>query len=222
MDSIVKIIFSDRHIVACVKPAGISAEDELPELLRQQLNSEIFCIHRLDRNVGGVILYARTKQAAGKLSAMIADRSVRKEYLAVTEGIPAEASGSFEDLLFHDSGKNKSYVVKRMRKGVRDAKLDYVKAGETEDHLALCHILLHTGRTHQIRVQFASRKLPLVGDPRYGSRNHSCDTALWSYRMSFIHPFTKKKITVSELPDPSVYPWNQFVLDEGLEENFGN
>lgn len=217
----VKILYSDKNLVACVKPVGVSSENELPELLSQQLSSEVFCVHRLDKQVGGVMIYARTKAAAGKLSTMIAERSVKKEYLAVVEGIP-ETRGTMEDLLFHDKTKNKSYVVKRMRKGVRDAKLEYIRR-ESSEELSLCHILLHTGRTHQIRVQFASRKLPLAGDARYGSRKYVCAPGLWSYRITFVHPFTKEPIAVSALPDPAIEPWDRFRLSEfQWEDYFGN
>ena len=145
----------------------------------------------------------------GKLPAAVAERRVTKEYLAVLRGRPAEDAATLTDLLFRDAAKNKSYVVKRMRKGVREASLEYVTLGSTEE-LTLVRVRLHTGRTHQIRVQFSSRGLPLLGDIRYGSKA-PCTTALWSYRMAFTHPVTGKVVDVT-CPPPDAWPWTLFPL----------
>lgn len=137
---------------------------------------------------------------------------MEKEYLAVLRGHPDAPGGELTDLLFRDAAKNKSYVVKRMRKGVREAKLSYRVLAETED-LSLVRIRLHTGRTHQIRVQFSSRGLPLLGDIRYGSKDPHCTAALWSYRLALTHPLTHKEIDITQ-PPPHQYPWTLFTAPE--------
>ena len=149
-----EILYSDGEIAVCVKPVGLDSEREVPELLREVLGGEIYPIHRLDKNVGGVMAYARTRPAAAALSRCVQEGSLVKEYLAMVHGTPPE-KGDWEDLLWKDSGKNKVFVVKRERKGVKPARLEFTRlsAGET----SLVRIRLHTGRSHQIRVQFASR-----------------------------------------------------------------
>lgn len=215
-----EIISQERDFVLCVKPYGILSEGEqegaMPQLLRERLGGEIYPVHRLDRETGGCMVYARTKAAAGKLSTIVSDRSMEKEYLAVVQGCPAEESGILRDLLFRDAAKNKSFVVDRMRRGVREAELSYrvLETVETErGQYSLLSVRLHTGRTHQIRVQFASRKLPLVGDQRYGSRESSPHMALWAHRLAFPHPFRKTTVSASVLP-PAQWPWTLFRLPE--------
>ena len=180
----------------------------MPELLREATGAkEICCVHRLDRETGGLMVYAKTKQAAAGLSAAIAAGKLEKEYLAVVQGQP-EPAGTLRDLLYRDAAKNKSYVVQRMRKGVREASLDYRELGRTED-LSLVRVRLHTGRTHQIRVQFACRQLPLLGDIRYGSKDPRCTAALWSWHLAFTHPVTHRPVDVA-CPPPAAYPWDLF------------
>ena len=162
----IAILYEDRHLVVCVKPAGVLSQDagenSLPGLLRAQLGTDyVGVVHRLDREVGGVMVYAKTPGAAAALSRSVQERTLEKTYLAVLRGIPEASTGTLEDLLFHDQNRNKTYVVDRVRKGVRDARLDY-KVLETAGERTLVRIRLHSGRTHQIRVQFASRRLPLV------------------------------------------------------------
>ncbi len=135
----------------------------MPRLMSEALGGDIYCVHRLDRAVGGVMVYARTTAAAAGLSRQIAARQFHKEYLAVVQGCPAEDSAVLRDLLFWDRSKNKSFVVKRQRGGVKDAELEYALL-EALPELSLLRVILHTGRTHQIRVQFSSRAMPLVGD----------------------------------------------------------
>ena len=162
------------------------------------------------------MVYAKTKAAAGKLSAIVSERSMEKEYLAVVRGRPAEESAVLRDLLFRDAAKNKSFVVDRMRRGVREAELSYrvLETVETErGQFSLLAVQLHTGRTHQIRVQFASRKLPLVGDQRYGSREASPHMALWSHRLAFPHPLRKCAVSAVSLP-PAEWPWTLFRMPE--------
>ena len=213
------ILYEDAHLVLCVKPVGVLSEDSgagacMPALLRQHYRSQgkpdyIATVHRLDKVVGGVMLFSRRREVTGKLTAAVAEHRVTKEYLAVLRGHPAEETATLTDLLFRDAAKNKSYVVKRMRKGVREAVLDYTTLGRT-DELTLVRVRLHTGRTHQIRVQFSSRGLPLLGDIRYGSKA-DCSTALWSYHMAFTHPVTGKPVDVTCAP-PESWPWTLFPL----------
>jgi 23S rRNA pseudouridine1911/1915/1917 synthase len=182
-----EILYRDNEIVVCVKPVGISSEDgadSLPALLRAELGGEIFPLHRLDLNVGGVMVYARTKTSAARLSKAIQDGVMVKEYRCLVHGAPPQ-SGDWQDLLWKDSSKNKVFVVKRMRKGVKNARLEFQRL--TEGETSLVHVRLHTGRSHQIRVQFASRGFPLVGDHKYGSRDEATAPMLFSCRISFPH-----------------------------------
>ena len=192
-----EILYSDREIAVCVKPVGLDSEQQVPEALRAALGGEIYPIHRLDKNVGGVMVYARTRSAAAALSRCVQDGSLVKEYVALAHGTPPE-KGDWQDLLWKDSAKNKVFVVKRERKGVKPARLEFTRltAGET----SLVRIRLHTGRSHQIRVQFASRGYPLVGDHKYGSRDAQTAPMLFSCRLSF--PWKGETRTFQALP-----PW---------------
>lgn len=203
------ILFEDRDLVLCEKPAGVlSEEGGMPQLLREALGAqEICCVHRLDRETGGLMVYAKTKQAAAALSRTIADGEMQKEYYAVAEGeVPPE--GSLRDLLYRDAAKNKSYVVKRMRRGVREAELSYKRLAY-RDGLSLLRVQLKTGRSHQIRVQFASRGFPLAGDKKYGSKHRDGSLALWSTRLSLPHPRSGEPLS-RELPPPKIWPWTLF------------
>ena len=211
-----ELLHQDRDMVLVVKPFGVVSEGEggMPSLLAEELGGEIFPVHRLDRETGGCMVYARTKAAAGKLSAIVSERSMEKEYLAVVQGQMEEESAVLKDLLFRDAAKNKSFVVERQRKGVREAELSYrvLETKETEEGtFSLVRVKLHTGRTHQIRVQFSHRKHPIVGDQRYGSRIKSPHMALWAYRLACKHPLRKGEVNVSALP-PAEYPWTLFTL----------
>ena len=190
------ILYSDRGIVVCVKPVGLDSEMEVPAALKEQLGGEIFPIHRLDKNVGGVMVYARTKQAAAALSKAVQEGSMVKEYVAMVHGTPPE-TGDWEDLLWKDSKKNKVYVVKRMRGGVKKARLEFQRLTVGEN--SLVRIRLHTGRSHQIRVQFSSRGFPLVGDHKYGSRDEATAPMLYSCRISF--PYQGKTKIFESLPE---------------------
>ena len=191
-----KILFSDPNIVVCVKPVGVDSEHGLPQTLQEALGGEIFPIHRLDQNVGGVMVFARTKAAAAQLSRAVQEGSMVKEYIAMVHGIP-ESKGDWNDFLFKDSRKNKVFVVKKERKGVKMARLEYVRL--TEGDPALVRIRLYTGRSHQIRVQFSSRGFPLVGDHKYGARDELTAPRLFSCRITF--PFGGKNHCYSALPD---------------------
>lgn len=206
---IIDILFNDRQLIVCVKPVGVlSEEGGMPDLLREELGGEYFCVHRLDRAVGGVMVYAKNKAAAGKLTALISSHDVTKEYLAVIQGEMDEKSGTLNDLLFKDSAKNKSYVVDRMRKGVKEASLEY-ETLDSREGTSLLKIKLHTGRSHQIRVQFSSRRHPLLGDVKYGSTVKNCDIALFSHALHFRHPITGKEMHLSALPE-NTYPWSLY------------
>lgn len=204
----IQILKLERSYALCVKPVGVLSEEPgMPALLREQLGGEWYCVHRLDKAVGGVMVYARTRKAAAALSAAVAEREMKKEYLAVCQGAPEPPAGTMEDLLFKDSGKNKAFVVKRERKGVKPARLSYETLAAGEDS-ALVHVTLDTGRFHQIRVQFASRKHPLAGDGKYGSRVKGA-IALQSCGLQFVHPDTGRIMNFT-LPLPDTAPWNLF------------
>ena len=186
-DGVIEILEQTPGLVVCIKPVGVRAQgeapDALPALLAKQLGAGVYPVHRLDQAVGGLMVFARTGAMAAKLSQAMAEGTLQKEYLAVLGARPKDDSGELFDLLFHDRFKNKTYVVSKERKGVKKASLSYRVVAEA-DGLCLVHVRLHTGRTHQIRVQFASRGMPLVGDGKYGSRKNAAAPALWSYALT--------------------------------------
>ena len=191
-----EILYSDKELVVCVKPVGLDSEHEVPAALSEALGGEIFTLHRLDKNVGGVMVYARTKAAAAALSKAIQEGRLVKEYVAMVHGTPPER-GDWEDLLWKDSSKNKVFVVKRMRGGVKKARLEFVRLTAGEE--SLVRIRLHPGRSHQIRVQFASRGYPLVGDHKYGARDSVSAPMLFSCRLTF--PYRGKTLQFEATPD---------------------
>ena len=173
-----QILYECKDYIVIVKPVGVDSEHDVPAAI----SGEVFPIHRLDKNVGGVMVFARTKAAAAVLSRAVQEGSIVKEYVAMVHGTPPEA-GDWTDLLWKDSAKNKVFVVKRERKGVKKARLEFTRLREGET--SLVHIRLHTGRSHQIRVQFSSRGFPLVGDHKYGSRDEATAPMLFSCRIRF-------------------------------------
>ena len=205
-----EILYKDSHIVVCIKPSGVlSARDSsgaknMADLLTKELEvKEVYPIHRLDREVSGVMVYALTSLAAAKLSADASNKDkFQKIYYAVVGGLLKEPQGVFEDLLFKDTKRSKSFVVNKERKGVKKAKLEY-ELLESFDDKSLVKVILHTGRTHQIRVQFASRKLPLIGDRKYGGAKSEKAIALRSVSLSFEHPITKEKLFFEQIPSIS-------------------
>ena len=210
----VPIFFEDNSIVVCEKPVGVLSQgapdcgESMLSILEQQVGGTFYPVHRLDRGVGGVMVFARTPAAAASLSRAVQQRTLEKSYLCVVRGCPEEREGIYRDLLFKDSGRNKSFVVTRMRKGVKEASLAYWVL-EQQGDATLVLVTLHTGRTHQIRVQFSSRKTPLLGDTKYGGPAGDA-IALWSYRLAFPHPRTGKPMVFSRVPAGGV--WDAFQL----------
>ena len=190
-----EILYCDNSIAVCVKPVGLDSEMEVPNALKERIGGDFYPVHRLDKNVGGVMVYARCRSAAAALSQAIQDGTMVKEYVAMVHGTPPE-TGDWTDLLWKDSGKNKVFVVKRERKGVKKARLEFARL--TEGEASLVRIRLHTGRSHQIRVQFASRGFPLVGDHKYGARDDSPAPYLFSCGLSF--PLNGKQYRYEALP----------------------
>lgn len=195
-----KILFQDKDIIVAVKPPEILSQGDekgrknAVEILSEMTGGEVFPVHRLDKGVGGVMVFAKNAKSAANLSSQVSDRTMEKVYLATLHGEISEDSGKLEDLLFFDRSKNKSFVVKRERRGVKKAILDYecISKGEGK---SLVRVSLVTGRTHQIRVQFSSRGHALFGDKRYGAKDEEKNIALFSKKISFIHPSTKQKLT---------------------------
>ncbi len=182
----IRRVYEDKDIIVCIKPEGVlSQKDSFGKTNMESLLGDVFCVHRLDREVSGVMVYAKNKKTAAVLSEQMQNGIFQKEYAAVIEGVPENDSGFLEDLLFKDSKKNKTFVVKRERIGVKYAKLHYETLIST-DSISLVRVKLYTGRTHQIRVQFASRKRPIIGDKKYGSQ-HSGGIALYSHSLTFVH-----------------------------------
>ena len=204
-----QIIYEDQDIVVCVKPARVLSTDEpggLPDLLRAELGTEDFrTVHRLDRVVSGLMVVARNAAAASELSRQVREDAFGKEYLAVLHGCPEADSGTLRDLLGRDKARKMTFVAPEIAKGVQEAVLDYWVLSKNAE-FSKVRIRLHTGRTHQIRVQFASRGLPLVGERKYSEPNDPCEIALWSYRLEFTHPKTGEKMEFI-LEPPQEYPW---------------
>lgn len=209
-----ELLYIDDHIILCIKPPRVLSTDEpggVPELVRETLGdplADVRTVHRLDRVVSGLMVLARSAQAASELSRQIREGGFDKGYLAVVHGRPEADQGTFVDLLLRDKRERKTYVVQEMGKGVQEAILDYQVLGTAQD-MTKVSILLRTGRTHQIRVQFSSRGLPLVGDRKYSLNEDPCEIALWSHQLSFLHPVSGERLAFSVDP-PMVWPWNVF------------
>ena len=209
-----KIIYKDHDIVVCVKPQRVLSTDEpdgVPELVREALGdpkADVRTVHRLDRVVGGLMVLARNAKAASELSRQIRDDEFEKEYLAVVHGRPDGDIGWLYDLLFRDKARKMTMVAQETGKGVQSASLQY-RILKHRNGMSKVRIRLKTGRTHQIRVQFASRGMPLVGERKYSTLDDDCEIALWSSKIGFDHPVTGKKMEF-ELDPPETYPWNCF------------
>ena len=204
----IDIIHIDNDIIVCLKPAGLLSEGEGPEslltLLAEQCGGQVYPVHRLDRGASGLMVFARHSKAAAGLSRAVQEKQLKKEYFALLSGVPAEKEGELTDYLFKDSRKGKVFAVSRPRKGVRDARLTYRVLWQDGEN-ALVRVALDTGRTHQIRVQFSSRGMPLWGDGKYGSRVKG-ELALFSCGLGFPHPKTGKPMTFEARPQGA--PWD--------------
>lgn len=207
-----EILYQDADVLVCIKPARVLSTDEpggLPDLLRQSLgepHGDIRTVHRLDRVVSGVMVLARNAFAASELSRQIREDQFEKEYLAILHGVPEENKGTLRDLLVRDKARRMTIVAQEPGKGVQEAILDYEVLNRAEG-MSRVRVLLRTGRTHQIRVQFASRGMALVGERKYDTREDPCEISLWSHCIGFIHPKTGEKMTFSQEP-PEIWPWN--------------
>lgn len=213
----IDILYKDNSIIVCIKQpgelsqAGNGGERSLLTALEEAHGAPVYPVHRLDRETGGIMVYARTKEAAARLSDAIARRMMEKEYVCIVRGAPEADSGTFRDLLLHDKQRNKVFVVNRMRGGVKEAVLDY-RVLARQDNTGLIRVHLHTGRTHQIRVQFSSRKMPLIGDGKYGGGKG--ELALWSCHLSFPHPVSGEILFFDRLPSGGV--WTEFTSSDIL------
>ena len=207
----IDIVYADADFVVCVKPARVLSTDEpggLPELLREQLGTQDFrTVHRLDRVVSGLMVVARNAAAASELSRQIREDQFEKEYQAVLHGCPEREEDRLVDLLLRDKARKMTMVATESGKDVQPASLRY-RVLASNRQLTRVQIRLETGRTHQIRVQFASRGLPLVGERKYSELDDPCEIALWSYRLAFSHPATGQPMEFVKEP-PGAYPWNE-------------
>ena len=208
-----ELVYVDDDILVCLKPARVLSTDEpggVPDLAREALGNpkaDVRTVHRLDRVVAGLMVLARNAAAASELSRQIRENEFEKEYMAVVHGCPEADAGTLRDLLGRDKARKMTFVAPEPGKGIQEAVLDYWVLNRCED-MSRVRILLHTGRTHQIRVQFASRSMPLVGERKYSELNDPCEIALWSWRLAFPHPKTGKRMEFTHQP-PQDYPWTE-------------
>lgn len=214
MGCAMEILYQNANILVCIKPARVLSTDEpggLPGLVREALGdpkADVRTVHRLDRVVSGVMVLARSANAASELSRQIREDQFRKEYLAVIHGRPENPEGTLRDLLARDKARRMTFVAEAPGKGVQEAALSY-RVLEYANGMSLVRVRLHTGRTHQIRVQFSSRGMPLVGERKYAVWNDPCELALWSAKIGFYHPGTGEWVEFSKEP-PAVFPWTEF------------
>ena len=210
-----QILYHDADLAVVLKLVGLDSESAVPAAIISELGGECYTVHRLDLNVGGVMVYARTKSAAAALSRAIQEGTMVKEYVALVHGTVDE-EGDWTDLLLKDARKNKVFVVDRMRKGVKDARLTFTRleAGDP----SLVRIRLYTGRSHQIRVQFASRKHPLVGDHKYGARDDHPAPMLYSCCLTF--PWKGRELRFEHLPEWAMLPAGRLEYIAAMEEIF--
>ena len=213
-----EILFEDNHVIVVVKPANIPSQEDktgdkdmltlIKEYIKDKYNKPgnvyLGLVHRLDRPVGGVMVFAKTSKAASRLSEEVRSKSMQKHYLAIVNGKMEKEKDTLVDYLWKDEKKNTSYVVKEGKKNSKMAELDYevLKYDKKED-LSLVKIDLHTGRHHQIRVQFSSRMHALYGDNKYHGRGAGTGICLWAYKLSFKHPVSKEEMSFEKYPEKS-------------------
>ena len=206
-----QIIFENENYILAIKQPGILSEESgkknIITELKNQTGRQIYPLHRLDKDAGGLMIFALKPYSAAVLSKLIAEGKMTKKYYAVCEGDPGE-KGTMEDFLFFDRKNVKSYVVKKERKSAKMAKLKFLRL-DKRDNLSLVETELETGRTHQIRCQFSSRKTPLYGDRRYGAKTGN-SLALFSHEIIFTDPFTGRQEDFTA-DIPKLYPWNLFI-----------
>lgn len=218
----IPVLYEDNHLLGIVKPvniptqADVSGDPDLLTLLKEDIkvrygkpgNVYLGLVHRLDRPVGGAMIFAKTSKAASRLSEAVRSRSFRKGYAAVVHGRLPAPRGTLRNMLLKDPKTNTVSVVKSGTPGAKEAVLDYEVLG-TNGSFSLVRIKLHTGRSHQIRVQMNHAGCPLYGDQKYGSRVNKPgqQIALWSVTVGFPHPVTKEEVVLASLP-PGEHPWN--------------
>ena len=208
------VFYQDEYLLVCEKPVGVSSESPgLPELASSQTGYNCFPVHRLDQGTGGVCVLAFSSDICARMQNLFRQEKVKKEYYAVVAGRPDASSGLYEDFLFHDRKSNKTFVVKRQRAGVKKAVCEWTLLSTVffeNQPLSLVRVSLHTGRTHQIRIQFGSRGYPLVGDRKYGSRMKADTPSLWASSISFPHPCDSSRLIEASSSPKSAFPWNLF------------
>lgn len=211
-----KVIYEDNHIIVVEKPVNIPSQGDktgdidmltiikgyLKEKYNKPGNVYLGLIHRLDRPVGGVMVFAKTSKAAARLSEQVREKIFRKTYLVIVNGKMEKNKGVLEDYLLKNEKNNMSKVVKKETKNSKLAILDYeVLKYNEETNLSLLKVNLHTGRHHQIRVQFSSRDHSIYGDQKYGGRGHGKQICLWAYELTINHPITKEEMTFKSIPE---------------------
>ena len=210
-----EVLYEDNHIIVVVKPVNIPSQGDktgdedmltiIKRYLKEKYNKPgdvyLGLVHRLDRPTGGVMVFARTSKAASRLSEQVRNKEFHKKYLCIVDGKMENDKGTFRDFLWKNEQTNTSKVVKEGTKNSKEAILDYevIKYNE-EINMSVVKVDLHTGRHHQIRVQFASRNHSLSGDQKYGTRGRGKGLALWAYSLSFIHPTKKEEMTFEKYP----------------------
>ena len=211
-----KIIYEDNHIIVVEKPVNIPSQadktgDEdmltlVKKYIKEKYNKpgEVYfgLVHRLDRPTGGVMVFAKTSKAASRLSEQVRNKDFVKKYLCIIDGKMEKEEGTLKDYLYKNEKNNMSRIAKPNEKNAKEAILDYkiIKYNE-EINLSVAEILLHTGRHHQIRVQFSSRNHSLYGDQKYGTRGRGKQLALWAYSLSILHPITKERMEFKAYPE---------------------
>lgn len=225
------VIYEDNHIIVVVKPQNIPVQEDVSQdmdLLNQvksylkekyQKPGDAFVglVHRLDRPTGGIMVFAKTSKAASRLCEQIREKTFKKSYVAIVEGTIREKIGHLEHHLKKNERENKVDVVPMLEEGAKKAELNYKVIDTFEDKLSLVDVSLITGRTHQIRVQFSTIGNPLVSDVKYGAKKTGGNLALWSYKITFVHPTTKKIMKFMSYPPLDDYPWKHFNLEKNIQ-----